>query len=94
MAQAKIYNPSKSAMQSGKAKTKSWILEFVPNEAKNPDPIMGWAGSGDVNSQIKLKFPSLEDAEAYAKRQGLDYYVDMPHAAKIHIKTYSDNFKF
>lgn len=94
MAQAKIYQPSKSAMQSGKAKTKNWLLEFVPAEAKNPDPIMGWAGSGDVNSQIKLKFPTLEDAEGYAKRQGLDYYVVMPHAPKQHIKTYSDNFKF
>jgi hypothetical protein len=94
MAEAKIYQPSKSAMQSGKAKTKNWILEFVPAEAKNPDPIMGWSGSGDMHSQLKLKFSTQDEAENYAKRQGLSYHVVMPHAAKLHIKTYSDNFKF
>jgi len=94
MAEAKIYQPSKSAMQSGRAKTKSWVLEFVPAAAKKPDSIMGWSGSGDMLSQIKLKFPTQEDAESYAKRQGLSYHVVMPHAAKLHIKTYSDNFKF
>ena len=94
MAEAKIYQPSKSATQSGKAKTKNWVLEFVPTEAKKPDSIMGWSGSGDINSQIKLKFPTLEDAEGYAKRQGLSYHVVMPHVAKLHIKTYSDNFKY
>lgn len=94
MAEAKIYKPSKSATQSGKAKSKSWVLEFVPAEAKQPDSIMGWSGSGDMHSQIKLKFSSQEAAENYATRQGLEYHVVMPHAAKLHIKTYSDNFKF
>lgn len=94
MIEAKIYKPSKNAMQSGKAKTKKWVLEFVPSEAKNPDPIMGWAGSGDVNSQVKLSFSTLEEAENFAKHKGLNYHVVMPHDPKIHIKTYSDNFKY
>ena len=64
--QARIYQRPKNAMQSGKALTEQWILDFVPAEAKSPDPLMGWAGSGDTQRQLRLKFPSKEAAVAYA----------------------------
>jgi hypothetical protein len=56
--QARIYKRPKNAMQSGKALTEQWILDFVPAEARKPDPLMGWAGSGDTQRQLRLKFPS------------------------------------
>jgi NADH dehydrogenase ubiquinone Fe-S protein 4 len=90
--QARIYQPCKTAMQSGRAGTRKWVLEFDSAEAKSPDPIMGWSGSGDMNSQIRMKFASLEDAEAYAKKKALDYRVQMPQQRKPHIKAYADNF--
>ena len=92
MTQARIYRPCKTAMQSGKAGTRQWVLEYDPAEAVTPDPIMGWSGSGDMNSQICMKFASLEDAVAYAKKKALDYRVQMPQQAKTNLKTYADNF--
>ena len=64
---AKIYQPSRSAMQSGQAKTRDWVLEFVPADAKWIDPLMGWTGSDDMNSQVRLRFPTREEAVAYAE---------------------------
>ncbi len=80
-------------MQSGTAATKVWVLEYAPEEKKAPDPLMGWAGSGDMQSQIRLKFKTLEEAEDYAKRKGLDYTVLQAHAPKPRYQTYADNFK-
>ena len=71
--QARIYQRPKNAMQSGKALTDQWILEFVPAEAKKPDPLMGWAGSGDTREQVKLSFPSQDAAIAYCEAQGFDF---------------------
>ena len=66
--QARIFKRPKNAMQSGKALTDQWILDFVPAEAKKPDPLMGWAGSGDTRQQVQLRFASCEDAQAYAAK--------------------------
>ena len=94
MANARIYKPARSATQSGKARTKKWVLEFEPAEAKSLDPLMGWAGSGDMRAQVKLRFDTVEDAQAYAARAGLDAEVMPEHPHKLHLRTYADRFAF
>ncbi len=93
MTLARIYSPARNAMQSGKAKVGKWILEFEPTAAKTPDNLMGWSGSDDMHSQIKLKFATQEDAEAYAKREHIEYVVVPPKQPKTIIKSYASNFK-
>ena len=92
---ARIYRPAKTAMQSGKAKSLNWRLEFEPASARTLDPLMGWTSSTDMNGQVRLTFDSKEEAIAYAEREGLAYTV-MPEvpAGKVIRKSYSDNFKF
>ena len=92
--QARIYKPAKTAMQSGKAKTNLWILEFEQASAKTVEPLMGWTSSGDMRQQVKLKFETREEAIAYAERNGLTYTVLRPREQKRRITAYSDNFKF
>jgi hypothetical protein len=94
MANARIYLPAKSATQSGKARTKKWILEFEPTEAKSLDPLMGWAGSGDMRTQVKLRFDSAEEAQAYAARVGLDAEVIAQHLRKLTLRNYADRFAY
>lgn len=79
-------------MQSGRARTKKWMLEFERSAAKKPDPLMGWAGSDDTQSQVRLSFDTREQAEDYARREGLAYEVVEPRQAKPKIQAYSDNF--
>lgn len=93
MTKARIYKPAKTAMQSGKVGTRRWVLEFEPAEKKLNDTVMGWAGSGDMRSQIRLEFDSLEEAEDYAKRKGLEFVVRKPRVAKPKYQTYAENFK-
>jgi len=90
---AHIYQTPKNAMQSGKAGTGTWVLEHEPAEAKRPDPLTGWAGSGDMRQQLRLTFPSLEAAKAYADSIGLDYHVTMPPPKRLKIQAYADNFR-
>ena len=90
---AHIYQTPKNAMQSGKAGTGTWVLEHEPAEAKRPDPLTGWAGSGDMRQQLRLTFPSLEAAKAYAESIGLDYHVTMPPPRRLKIQAYADNFR-
>jgi ETC complex I subunit conserved region len=94
MAQARILRPAKSAMSSGKAATRRWVLEFEPASKRTPEPLMGWVSANDTLNQVRLKFPSLEAAEAYAIRQGLSYTVEQPHDTTIAPKSYADNFRF
>tara|TARA_S200000501_G_C20242698_1_gene490796 strand:+ start:149 stop:460 length:312 start_codon:yes stop_codon:yes gene_type:complete len=91
---ARIFKPGKTAMQSGKAKTDEWILEFYSAEEKKIDPLMGWTGSGDTQSQVKLKFLSKEDAIAYANDNGLLYTVHENRERKHVIRKngYGENF--
>ena len=91
--QARIYKRPKNAMQSGKAQTEQWVLDFVPAEAKKPDPLMGWAGSGDTRRQLRLKFPSKEAAVAYAAKYGIDAVVHEPPSKKLTLQAYADNFR-
>jgi hypothetical protein len=88
----RIYQPAKTAMQSGRAKTQKWILEFEPTDPSRPDPLMGWNGSGDTDRQVRLRFESAEDAIAYAERRGYEYSVTRPKQRRIRPKAYSDNF--
>ncbi|MCU0984372.1 MAG: ETC complex I subunit [Acetobacteraceae bacterium] len=92
---ARILRPAKSAMQSGRALTRAWVLVFAPAEARKADPLMGWIGSGDmVANQVRLRFPTLEAAEAYAKAHGIDYEVEPPQAPALKPKAYADNFRY
>ncbi len=91
--QARIYKRPKNAMQSGKALVDQWILDFVPAEAKKADPLMGWAGSGDTQSQVQLKFASAEEAKAYAEKYGIDAIVHTVPPKRLKIQAYADNFR-
>lgn len=90
---ARIYQIPKNAMQSGKALTNTWLLEYVPAEAKQADPLTGWAGSGDTQQQLRLTFASAEAATAYAEKNGIAYTL-IPTAPKtLKLQAYADNFR-
>ena len=91
---ARIYQPSRNAMQSGVANTRAWVLEFAPAEARRIDPLMGWTGSGDMQTQVKLRFKTREAAIDYAERNGLAYQVTEPNLRKpsIRARGYGSNF--
>ncbi len=91
---AKIYKLSKSAMQSGRGKDASWILECDESVERRPEPLMGWTSSNDTKTQIKLKFSSLDDAKAYATKNGLNITVLPPRERKIKPRNYADNFRY
>ncbi|HMP57316.1 MAG TPA: ETC complex I subunit [Novosphingobium sp.] len=90
---ARIYQRPKNAMQSGKALLDEWLLEFAPAEARRPDPLMGWAGSGDTQSQVTLKFASRDDALAYAQRHGIAATVHATPPRRLKLQAYADNFR-
>ena len=91
---ARIYQPSRNAMQSGQAKTRQWILEFSPETPRKIDPLMGWTSSNDMASQLHLKFDSKEAAVSYAQSDGLAYTVTEPHKRKSLVRQggYGENF--
>ena len=91
---ARIFMPPRSAMQSGRGKTHGWVLEFEPGEKLRLDPLMGWAGSGDTNGQVRLHFETLEQAIAYAAAQGIPCDVEQPTPRQFRPKSYADNFCF
>ena len=91
MKKAKIYNPSKTAMQSGRRNTKKWILQFESKDS-GVDPLMGWQTSSDTMSQIKLEFSSKEKAINYAKKNQIENQINEPERKKITKKSYADNF--
>jgi hypothetical protein len=93
MTAARIYQRPKNAMQSGRARTDHWILEFEPREQQRPDPLTGWAGSGDTRNQVKLGFPTLDAAKEYAEREGISYHVIPAPAHKLKLQAYADNFR-
>ena len=90
---ARIYKQPKTSMQSGQANTHDWVLEYGQNEQRRQDPLMGWFGSGDMKSQLRLKFPSQEEAVAYAQREGIAYDIELPVARVRKPKAYADNFR-
>jgi hypothetical protein len=91
---ARIYKPSRNAMQSGDATSDSWLLEFESDAPRTTDPLMGWTSSADTRQQLKLKFETRELAIAYAERNGLAYVVAKNPPERLQKKSYSDNFRW
>jgi len=94
MALARISRPSKTAMQSGRAQTRKWLLEYEPATRREPDPLMGWASARDTLNEVKMRFSTLDEAVAFAEKQGLQYTVIEPHARTPTAKSYADNFRY
>ncbi|MGQ2906616.1 MAG: ETC complex I subunit [Aliihoeflea sp.] len=91
---ARIFSPAKTAMQSGKAKTGFWVLEFDPEQPRKIDPLMGYTSSGDMKSQIRLTFETKEEAVAYAQRNGIAFRVQEPKDARRRQISYAENFRY
>ncbi len=91
---ARIYQPARTAMQSGTAKAKGWVLEFAPATAREVDPLMGWTSSDDMESQVHLRFDTFEAAQDYARDRGIEFDVVNPHARRANIRAggYGENF--
>jgi len=92
--QARIYQPARNVMQSGRGKTDRWVLEFDQGSARSVDALMGWTSSSDTDTQLKMTFDSQQAAEDFAAREGLDYRVVQPKRRIVQPKSYSDNFRF
>ncbi len=91
---ARIFRPTKTAMQSGQAKTKEWVLEYEPDKPREAEPLMGWTSSSDMKQQIQLHFETREEAIDYAKRNGIPYRLFEPHPRERTKKSYAENFKY
>jgi ETC complex I subunit conserved region len=94
MPTARIYIPAKTAMQSGTAKTRSWVLEFEQASPRTVEPLMGWTSSADTRQQVRLWFDTKEEAMAYCQHNGIPYQVFEPNAPKRCIMAYADNFAY
>ncbi|MGB7336091.1 MAG: ETC complex I subunit [Salaquimonas sp.] len=92
---ARIYSPAKTAMQSGNAKTGAWVLEFEREKPRRIEPLMGYTSSSDMNSQVKMEFPTLEAAKAFADKEGFAYRIQPVREAKRRRPmTYAENFSY
>ena len=91
---AKIYRPAKNAMQSGKAATKKWLLEFVLANAPRPDALMGWISGADTSGQVRMTFETKEEALEFARKHAIPHQVVNAPQSKRQIRAYSDNFAF
>lgn len=92
-ARARIFQPPRTAMQSGNARTHGWTLVFDPAQASRPDPLMGWRGGADTQVQVRLHFDTKEEAVAYAGRHDIDVELEAPQPRRIKPKAYADNFR-
>ena len=91
---ARIFKPARTAMQSGQARTKDWLLEHEQANAREIDPLMGWTSSRDTQTQVRLRFETKDEAVAYAERNGLPYVVEEPAIKVASTKSYADNFRY
>ena len=91
---ARIYQPSRTAMSSGSARTHHWVLEFAPADAREVDPLMGWTSSSDTQAQVKLRFKTKEEAVEYARDHDIDAQIYEPHKRKANVRPngYGENF--
>ncbi|HET7336250.1 MAG TPA: ETC complex I subunit [Rhizomicrobium sp.] len=94
MIRARIYRRPKNAMQSGRARTKAWVLEYEPERPRAIDPLMGWTSSDDMRSQVSMEFDSVDEAIAFADKHAIAYQVFEPRPHKTRPKSYADNFRF
>lgn len=90
--QARIFQPAKTAVQSGRRKTREWLVEFEPHSRKEADRLIGWVGSDDTDQQVRLRFPTKDAAIAYCRRENITFQVFEPHTRVVHPKSYADNF--
>jgi hypothetical protein len=90
---ARISELGRRTTQSGRANAGLWLLEFERKQAQLPDPLTGWNGSGDTNTQIKLTFRSREEAIAYAERNGIAYHIVPATPVTLKLQAYADNFR-
>jgi hypothetical protein len=93
MAAARIFQRSKNAMQSGNARADQWVLEFESHRPHLPDPLTGWSGGAETQSQVTIGFPTMEAAQAYADKYGISYHLVPPAERKLKLQAYADNFK-
>ena len=91
---ARIYQPAKTSMQSGRSKMKRWVLEFPRSSAVKPDALMGWQSSSDTQRQVRMHFATKEEAIAFADAKGLAYDMREPQRRSLRMKTYADNFAY
>ncbi len=94
MSKARIYKPAKNAMQSGKGKENTWLLEYAPETPYFTEGLMGWSGMDDTRREISLRFPHKEAAIAYAKDKKIEFELIDPNQSKQRAKAYADNFVF
>jgi hypothetical protein len=94
MALARIYQPAKTAMQSGRAQTRRWVLEYEPASRRDPDPLMGWSSAKDTLNEVQLRFDTLDEALAFAKKHSLEYTLIAAQARTPKAKSYADNFRY
>ena len=90
---ARIFQKPKNAMQSGRARTDRWILEFEPVRQQQADPLTGWAGGDATATQLRMSFPTLEAATGYAERECLAFHVVAAPERKLKLQAYADNFR-
>lgn len=98
MTRARIYKPSKTAMQSGRNASVSlgnpWVLEYPRSAAVRPDTLMGWQSSADTGRQVRVRFPTMDAAVKYAEDHDIAYDVQEPKSRRVKPKAYADNFAF
>ncbi len=90
---ARILRPARTAMQSGKAKTRKWVMDFEQTAPRSVEPLMGWTSSSDMMQQLRLSFDSLDEALAYAEKNGVEVNVEQEHRPKRRKIAYADNFR-
>lgn len=90
---ARIFQRAKNAMQSGRARAGHWVLEFESKKAKRPDPLTGWSGGAETQEQVRLTFRTLDEAKAYAEREGIAYHLVPPGPERLKLQAYADNFR-
>jgi ETC complex I subunit-like protein len=90
---ARLFQRSRNAMQSGKARADDWVLQFESRRPIRPDPLTGWSGGSDTQSQVTLTFPTLDAAKAYARREGIAYHLVPAAEPKLKLQSYADNFR-
>ncbi len=91
--EARIFRPTKTAMQSGRANARRWVLEYERRARRTVDRLMGWTGCADTNQQVRLGFATKDDAVAFARRNALAYRVEEPREPRARLKAYADNFR-
>ncbi len=94
MMKARIFQPAKTAMQSGRAAARRWRLEYDAEQAREIDPLMGWTSSADMPQQVSLSFESRDDAVAFAEKNDIPYHVEEPHMRSVRPKSYAENFRY